>query len=168
MSGFGAVADGELVLRGGNAQRSDHHGGQGIGEFALEHRAFARHHAVMPGNFVRQKRRKNIRQMHLPRAFEIAVGELEVLRHHAEGGIFRAQNVTGLAQHFRHSHIRTHVAGAVVAGKQQLQLFAGLPGFAFAHHPAQLGGFDAAADPGFQHQIHHAADPPALVLGQSR
>ena len=106
--------------------------------------------------------------MHLPRALEVAVGELEILRHHAEGGVFRAQNVTGLPQHFRNPYVGAHVARAVISGKQQLQFFAGLPGFAFAHHPTQLGGFDAAADPGFEDQIHHAADPPALVLGHSR
>ncbi len=106
--------------------------------------------------------------MHLPRAFEVAVGKFEILRHHAESGVFSAQNVPGLPQHFRNPDIRSHVARAVISGKQQLQFFAGLPGFAFAHHPAQLGGFDAAADPGFEHQIHHAADPPALVVGQSR
>jgi hypothetical protein len=106
--------------------------------------------------------------MHLPRAFEVAVGELEILRHHAEVGVFSAQNMAGLAQHLRNPDIRSHVARAVIAGKQQLQLFAGLPGFPFTHHPAQLGGFDAAADPGFKDQIHHAADPPAFVLGQSR
>ena len=92
----------------------------------------------------------------------------EILRHHAEGDVFRAQNMADLAQHFRNAHIGAHIARAVVSGKEQLQFFAGLPGFALAHHPAQLGGLDAAADPRFKHQIHHAADPPALLVGQSR
>ena len=47
-----AISDRELVLRGRDAQRANHHRGQGIGELALEHRAFAGHHAMMFWNFV--------------------------------------------------------------------------------------------------------------------
>ncbi len=78
VAGFCAVADGEFVLRRGDAERANHHRGQGIGEFALEHGAFASHHAVVPGHFVRQERRKDIGQMNLRGAFEVAFGAIEI------------------------------------------------------------------------------------------
>ena len=47
MSGLAAIGQGQLVFRRCQSERADHHGGQGVGKFALEHRAFARDHAVI-------------------------------------------------------------------------------------------------------------------------
>ena len=122
-AGFGAVGDAQFVLRGRDAERADHHGGERVGEFAFEHRAFARDHAVVLAALREcKKRRKDVRQMHLPRVAEISAREIEILRHHAEREIFVAQNAPHLPQHFLHAHIRAGVARAVVAGEEQLQL----------------------------------------------
>ena len=111
------------------------------------------------GHFVRQEWRENIRQVNLRVSSKVPVRAFEILRHHAEVNALGAQNVPHLAQHFLDAHVGTRVAGAVVAGKQQLQLFAGLPRLASPSiHPAFA--FDDAADPGFQDKVHHAAEPP--------
>ena len=44
---FGAVRHAQFVLRRRDAQRADHHRGERVGEFALEHRTFAGHHAIV-------------------------------------------------------------------------------------------------------------------------
>ena len=72
VAGFGAIADGKFVFRRGDSQRADHHRGQRVREFALEHRAFAGDHAVVLAHFAIQKRRKNVRQVDLLRVAEIA------------------------------------------------------------------------------------------------
>ena len=97
---------------------------------------------------------------------EISAREFRNLRHHAERDSFRAEDVTKLPQHLFHAHIRAHVAGAVVSGEQQLQLFARLPGSPFAQHPCGLRLFNGSANPGFEQKVHHAADPPTFA-GQS-
>ena len=43
---------------------------------------------------------------------------------------------------------------------ESLQLLALAPGIAAAEHPAQPRHLNRAADPGFQHQVDHAAEPP--------
>ena len=136
MPSFGAIPHRKFVLCGGDSKRSDHHGGQRISKLALEHRAFACHHAVMFRHFIGQKRRKNIRQVYLFRTLKISGRALEVLRHHAELNPLRAQNMADLPQHFRDAHIRAHIAGPVISRKKQLEFFARLPVLAFSHHPA--------------------------------
>ncbi len=167
MPGFGAIAHGQFILRRGDAERSDHHRGQRIGELTFEHRSFARHHSVMFRHFIRQKGRKNIRQVNLLCALEVSARELEVLAHHAEFHPVRAQNVPDLPQHLFHPHIRPHVSRAVVAGKQKFQLLTGLPALACAQHPSRLRPLDRAADPSFQNKVHHAGVPRAGA-GQGR
>ena len=98
--------------------------------------------------------------MDLPGAFEISFGEIEVLAHHAELDALGAQDVPNLAKHLLHAHIRSHVAGAVVSGKEEFQLFPGLPWFIATEHPPGLGALDVGTDPRFQDCIHHAALPP--------
>ena len=68
-----------------------------------------------------------------------------------------------LAQHFIHPHIGTHVARAIVAGEKQLQFVAGLPRFISAQHPSRFRALDVGTDPGLQHEVHHAAVPPAAA-----
>src|SRR5215472_13464108 len=120
MSRLGAVADGKLILNGSDTQRTNHHGGQGIGELALEHRPFAGDHTVMLRYFPRQEWRKNIREIDLFRAFEVSLGELEVLTHHAEVDSLRAKDMTNLADHLLYAYVRSHVARAVISGEEQL------------------------------------------------
>jgi hypothetical protein len=55
--------------------------------------------------------------MHLRGVFEISAREFRDLRHHAERDSLRTKDVTELPEHFFNAHIRTHVAGTVVACK---------------------------------------------------
>ncbi len=98
--------------------------------------------------------------MHLPGALEISLREFEVLTHHAELDPLRAQDVPDLAKHFVDANVGAHVAGAVISRKEQLQFFAWPPGLASAQHPSGFRALDVAADPRFQHEVHHAAVPP--------
>ena len=164
VSGLGAVADRQLVLRRRYSQRPDHHRRQRICELRLKHRTFTRHHTVMLGHFIRQEGRENIRQPHLRRAFEISTRTVEIKRHHAEVDVLRPQNPADLPQHLLHSHIRSRVARPVVTRKQQLQFLARLPRLALAHHPLNFLALDNARYPRFQNEVHHAAEPPAFVL----
>src|SRR5690348_3363076 len=102
---------------------------------------------MMLGNFVEQEWRENIRQVNLSRALEISFREVKVLTHDAEVDALSPQNVADLPQHFFHAHIRSHVAGAVVSGKEKFQFLARLPSLVAAHHPADFGSLDVAADP---------------------
>jgi hypothetical protein len=61
-----------------------------------------------------------------------------------------------LPQNFVNAHVRSGVPGAIVARKQQLQFFAGLPRSASAQHPLQSCGFNQTADPGFEQKVSHA------------
>src|SRR5215471_1802913 len=115
-----SIADRKLVLNSCNAQRANHHRGQCIGELALEHRPFTSNHTVMLWHFVGQEWRKNIWKVHLSGAFEVSLGELEVLTHHAEVDALCAKNVANLADHLLHAHVRPHVARAVISGEEQL------------------------------------------------
>src|SRR5579871_1223021 len=160
VAGFRAVANGQLVFHGGDPERANHHRCQGIGKLALEHRTFAGHHAVMLWHFVRQEWREDIRQMYLLRAFEVPFGKVKILAHHAEVNALRAQDVTDLPQHLVDANIGAHISGAVVSGKQQLELLSRLPGLISAQHPSGFGALDVAAHPGFENEVHHAAVPP--------
>src|SRR3974390_3130592 len=163
MPRFRSIPDRKFVFHRSNAQRANHHCGQGIGELALEHGTFAGHHTVMFGNLIRKKRRKDVRQMYLLRALEISFRELEVLTHYAEINAFSTKNMSNLAQHFVDPDVGSHVARPVVSGKEQLQFFPGLPGLVPTQHPARLGALNIATDPRFQNKVHHAAVPPAAA-----
>ena len=147
VAGIAAIGHGQFVFRRGYPQGPDHHRGQRIGELALEHRAFARHHAVIRVHFAEQKRRVHVRQVHLPRALEISFGAVEVLRHHAEFDILRTQHVAHLPQNLLYAHVAAGVARAVVAREQDFQFFARCPALAEAEHPAKTPDFDQRADP---------------------
>src|ERR1700723_3896764 len=101
--------------------------------------------------------------MHLLRTREIAARQIKVLRHGAEFDVLRTQNVPKLPQSFFGTHVRTSVARAVISGEQKLQFLARLPGRSSAEHPAGLGTLDGGANPRFQNEVHHAADPPAAA-----
>src|SRR5947209_3345296 len=98
-------------------------------------------------NLARQKRRKNIRKMDLLSTFEVASRQFEVLAHHTELDILRAENLTELAHRFLGTHVRTGIARSVVSRQQQLEFFAGLPAFAFAEDPCGFGMLNVGADP---------------------
>src|SRR5205814_9978528 len=119
------------------------------------------------GHFTGDERRKDIRQMDLLAAFEISVGEFEVLAHYAELNVVRSQNVAQLAHDFLRTHVGAGVAGAVVPGKKQLELFARLPALASAKNPRCLGALDVSAHPGLENRVPHAAEPPTSD-GQGR
>ncbi len=175
MPGLGAERNAQFILRGCDAERADHHRGERIGELALEHRAFARHHAVVLAHLGMQKRRKHVGQMNLLRVAEVAARQIEILRHHAQREILRAQNAAHLPEHFLHAHVGAGVARSVVAGEQQLQLRSRFPWLARAKHPFEFVQFDQTADPGFEDEIHHGrtssttrAAPATDSDGQSR
>src|SRR5216684_918273 len=92
--------------------------------------------------FTSEEGRENVRQMYLIRALEISLGELEVLAHYTEIYALGTQDVSDLSQHFIDSHIRSHVARAVVSGEQKLQLFARLPRLPCSEHPTCSSPFD--------------------------
>ena len=68
-------------------------------------------------------------------AFEVAFGAAEILGHHAEVDVFRAEDVADLVNHFVDAHVAAGVAGAVVAGEEQFQFFAAIPALPAAQHP---------------------------------
>ena len=123
-----------------------------FGELALEHRAFARDHAVLPAHFAKQEWRINIRQEHLACVAEIAAAPIQILRHHAEREIFFAQHAPHLPQHLLDPNVGTRVARAVIARKEQLQFFSRLPGTPRAKLPERAGKLDQRARPCLQEQ----------------
>ena len=122
---------------------------------------------MMFWDLICQEGGKYVRQVYLLGAVKVFVAEHEVLAHDAEGDFFVAENVADLAQHLLNAYVRSHIACAVVAGEKQFQLLSRLPGLPCPEHPAEFRAFDAARNPGFEDQVHHAADPPACV-GQLR
>src|SRR5579859_7447421 len=160
---FGAIPDGDLVFRGSETERANHHGGQCVCEFALEHRAFACDHAVILASLAVEKRRENVGQKNLPGSFEIAACAIKALRHHAEVNVFGAEHVANLSDHFVHTDIRARVTSAVIAGKKQTQLFAGRPARSSAKHPLQARQFEERADPPPQKTVCHAAGLPLAL-----
>ena len=114
-------------------------------------------------NLAEEKRRIHVGEMHLSRAVEIALGTLEILGHHAEVDIFRAENMTDLAQRFLHANVAAGIARAVVAGKEQLELFAGRPALADAELPREAAQLDHGAHPRDEQEIGHAPAPVALT-----
>ena len=115
---FGAITDGQFVFRRREPERANHHGSERVGEFALEHRAFAGHNTVIFASLAVEERRKDIGEKNLLCTFEIPFGAVEILRHHAEVDVFRAENVTDLTQHFVDAHVRACIARTVVASKK--------------------------------------------------
>src|SRR5690349_13410224 len=100
--GFAAVADRQLVLRRCDAERANHHGGECIGELALEHGTFAGNYPVICTNFAKQERRENVRQVNLPRALKITPGEVKILRHDAEVYVLCTKHVPKLTERLLH------------------------------------------------------------------
>src|SRR5437016_13979290 len=99
-----------------------------------------------------EKRWKNVRQVDLLRALEITLGKLEDLAHHAELNVLGVKNAANLPKHLFHPYIGSGIPRTVVSREKQLQFLSGLPGLAFAQHPAQFLRLDDAAHPGFQHE----------------
>src|SRR5438270_13238776 len=93
MPRFDAIADRKLVFRGSQPQRADHHRRQSVGELALEHRTFARNHAVISAHLAKQDRWVDIGQMYLPRAFEISLGAPNILLTLDEDAVVCFQNM---------------------------------------------------------------------------
>ena len=54
----------------------------------------------MARNFAAQERRKNIRQVNLPRVAEISARQFKILSHHGELEPLGAQHLAYLAQNF--------------------------------------------------------------------
>src|SRR4029077_791261 len=144
---------------------ANHHGGERVSEFALEHRAFASNYAVVAADFAEQEWRIHIGKIDLARALEIALAAVEILAHHAEIDVASAQDVAHLAQHFLHANVGAGVARAVVAGKEQAEFFAGLPAATEAKGPAEAPDFDQRTDPSDEKEIGHARALPAIVFG---
>ncbi len=156
-----AVGNRNLVFRRCQPQRTDHHGRQRIGELALEHRAFACDDAVTLPHLAKEKRRVNVGKVNLARPFEVAFGALEALRHHAEIDVRRAKNVPNLPQHLLHAHVAAGIARAVIAGEEQLQLFAWSPALTETEHPAEARDLNQRADPRDEKEVRHARALPA-------
>src|SRR4029077_13058603 len=148
---------------GSQAERADHHRGQGVCEFAFEHRAFTSDDAMIVAPFAEQERWKNIGQVDLARAREIAAAAIEVLSHHAEVAVAGAEDVAHLPQHFLDTNVGAGVARAVVSSEEQPQLFPGLPAAAESKHPADAPNFNQRADPRHEEKIAHARALPPTV-----
>ena len=142
-----SIAHRQFIFRRSQTQRSDHHGGQRVGEFTFEHGAFAGDHTVTFSNFAVKHRREHIRQVHLLRAFEISLGAPKILGHHAEIHIVRAQHVPYLVQHLVNAHVATGIARAVIPREQQTQFFAALPALAATQHPLHARHANQRANP---------------------
>src|SRR6266849_8378221 len=154
----------KLVLGRGQSQRTDHHRCQGVGKLALEHRSFASDDAVILPHLAKQKRRVNVGKVNLARAFEVAFGALEVLRHYAEIDMLSAKNMPNLPQHLLHAHVAAGVARAVVARKQQLEFLTWRPALAETHHPSEARDLNQRADPRDQKKVRHAPILPATAV----
>ena len=111
-----------------------------------------------------EERRKNVRQENLFSSFEIALGAIETLRHHAKIGILGAEDVAHLPQHFVHPNIGASIPRAIVACEEQTQLFTRLPSGATAEHPFQAGEFDQRADPYHEKKIGHVPTLPVALF----
>ena len=126
-AGFSAICNAELVLRGCDAERADHHRRERIGKFALEHRPFARHHAIVLSHFANAKMEGKRPAGELAahrRNSRASNRSSESLRSGAR--LSSPKNPAHLPQHFFHAHVRTGVSRSVVSGKKELQ---SLPGF---------------------------------------
>src|SRR5258708_10529940 len=156
-----AVSKRNLVFYRSQPQRSNHHRRQRVGKLALEHRAFASDDAMTLPRLAKEKRRIDVGKMNLARALEVVFGALEALRHHAEINMLRAENMPNLPQHLLHAHIAAGIARAVVAGEEQLQLFARGPALAESQHPAEARDLDQRTDPRDEKEVRHARALPA-------
>src|SRR5260370_23099970 len=139
VAGLAYISNRELVLRRSDSERANHHGGEGVGEFALEHRAFAGDHTMIGADFAEEERRKHIGKMDLARALKITAGEIEILGHDAEIHVFRAKNMPNLAERFLDAQVGPCIAVTVVAREDEPQLLVRGPALADAEHPAQPG-----------------------------
>ena len=160
---FPAVRERKFIFRGSQPERADHHRRERVGEFALEHRAFARNNAVIPAHVAKEERRVHIGKINLPGTFEVALGAVETLRHHAEVNVIGAQNMANLAQHLLDANVAARVARPIVARKQQLEFFARSPALAKTQHPADAPDLDQCANPGDEQKIRH--EPAPLAVG---
>src|SRR5690242_11708973 len=160
---FASVPKGKFVFRRSQAERANHHRRQRVGELALEHRALARDNSVILPHLSGQEGRKDIGEINLSRALEVAAGAVETLRHYAEIDICGAEHVPHLPQHFLDAHVRSGVARTVVARKEQPQFFAGHPATPQAKCPGQSPDFDERAHPGNKQKIRHARAPPTAA-----
>src|SRR4029077_2848457 len=134
------------------------------GEFAFEHGAFASDNAVILSCFAIEERRKNVRQENLFRSFEITLGAIETLCHHAELSVRGAEDVAHLPQHFVHANIGTSISRAVVASKEQTQLFSRLPARATTEHPFQARQLNQRANPHHEKKIGHVPTLPVALF----
>src|SRR5216684_1414510 len=133
-------------------------------KLALEHRSFASDDAVILPHLAKQKRRVNVGKVNLARAFEVAFGALEVLRHYAEIDMLGAKNMPNLPQHLLDAHIAAGIARAVITRKEQLKFFTWRPALAKTHHPAKAPDLDQRADPCDEKKVGHAPILPATAV----
>ena len=179
VAGLGAVADGELVLGVRHAERTGHHGGEGAGELRLEHRAFAGDDAVVAGALLGEEGREDDGHHDLAHGAEIAAGELGVVGHDGQLQLVVPDDVAELADHLLDAHVGAGVAGADVAGEQQLERLARRPALGVAdgitdadaldqgvhrHHEGAVG-IERVADA--VEETHQAA-PATASSGQGR
>jgi hypothetical protein len=120
-AGLAAVRDRELALREREPERTGHHRRQRVRELRLEHRAFARDHAVLLVHGVEQELREDLRQFELLDRAEVASGQRRVVGQDREVEVVVAEQVPELADHLLDAHVRAGVPRARVAREQQLQ-----------------------------------------------
>ena len=165
VAGFRSISHRKPVMGGGDSQAADHHGAEGVGELALEHRALASQNPVVAADLAKEEGWKDIRKLDLAHRIEIAAGPLQVVREDTQFQVGVAQHVANLTDHLLDADIGPGIAVSVVPGKEQAQRRSRLPGLSRSQHPSQLGELDQATDPQLQSQIHHGAAP---VSGHSR
>src|SRR6266481_1327488 len=161
---FSPVRKRQLILRRGEPQGTDHHGGQRVCKLALKHRSFASDDTVILPDLTVEEGWKSVRQVNLPRTFKVSAGAVEIEGHHAEVCLVRSQDMTYLPQHFLDAHIAAGVARAVIAREEQLQLFSRSPALAEAEHPAEAPDFNKRTDPGDDKEVRHARALPAAAF----
>ncbi|MFO0749215.1 MAG: hypothetical protein U1F43_26665 [Myxococcota bacterium] len=153
MAGLAAVADGQLLLGTRQAERADHEGRQRVGELRLEHRAFARHHAVVDVHGVGQELREDLRDLQLAHAREVAARARLVDGGDGECQMLVTEQVTELTNHLGHAHIGAGVARAGVADQQELERLPRLPLVARVDGIARLRHLDEAGHRAHQHLV---------------
>jgi hypothetical protein len=96
---FGAVANAQLAFCGSHAERAGHQHRQRVRELRLEHRTFARDHAVVPRALLGKERRKDLRHLHLAHGAEVARGALRVEGHARQLDLLIAEHGSQLTDH---------------------------------------------------------------------
>src|SRR5713226_2104128 len=148
VAGLPAIAEREFVLSRSDAQRTNRHRRQRIGEFAFEHRAFTGDDAVILPYLAIEEGRVNVGEMHLARAFEITAGAVEVLCHDAEIDVLGSENIPRLAERLLYANVGTSISRAVVGNKKKFEFLPWCTAGSKAENRTDLADCNEGTHPG--------------------